>query len=412
MKDCDVIVIGGGPAGSSAATFLAKKGWSVALFEKERFPRYHIGESLVPGLTPILEELGVMDAVEKAGFQKKFGISFIWGDEQKVWNIRWDENPSEIEKKYIFQVKRAEFDTILLDNARAFGVEVHEEAEVKGFITEGGIYKGVEVLEKEGTTNYKARCIIDASGGVSALIARRENKFVVDEQLKNIAAWTYFQGGKRYGGETAGNIIIENSTKGWLWYIPFSDGITSVGWCVNKKLIDGRDMHEQLLEQINGSKECRAMLENAIEVDTVRVTKDWSYYAEDFFGPGYVLMGDAAGFADPLFSTGCFLAMNAANMGAKQIDLALREPDKWDEYLGKYQSGYKEFLKTVIEFIHYFYDASLPKERYFEKASNLVESFTSMTQKQSFINLITGLAAKDVFERYSEPVKRKEIQIH
>ena len=144
----DVIVIGGGPGGSSIATLLQRKGWDVVLFEKAKFPRYHIGESLVPGCVPILQELGVFKEMDEREMQRKYGITFVWGEDSTPWHVRWDETPSEITKNYTFQVNRSDFDSLLLKNAKRNGVEVHESTPVVSFIKEGNAYKGVTKKHK------------------------------------------------------------------------------------------------------------------------------------------------------------------------------------------------------------------------------------------------------------------------
>ena len=375
--------------------------WDVALFEKESFPRYHIGESLVPGCVPILQELGVFKELDVVGFQRKYGITFVWGEDTEPWRIRWDETPSEITKNYTFQVERSKFDSVLLENTKRNGVEVYESTPVVSFIKEAGSYKGVVVKHKGKEFEVFAKIIIDASGQ-KAIIGNIEKTFEIDEKLKNQAVWSYFEDAGRENLEDEGNIIIENSKIGWLWYIPFSNNITSVGWVAGKNQFDDRDLTEQYFDRLNESLLVKNFLSNSKQVDKVHTMRDWSYASKKFYGDGFVLLGDAAGFVDPLFSTGVFLAMNGATLGAKYIDKVLRDEKNKDKYLQLYEKGYKGFLKKVTDFVHYFYDATLEKDKYFGKADSLVNPFVEMTHRQEFIYLISGLAGINSLEKEAE----------
>lgn len=394
----DVIVIGGGPGGSSIATLLQRKGWDVVLFEKAKFPRYHIGESLVPGCVPVLQELGVFKEMDEREMQRKYGITFVWGEDSTPWHVRWDETPSEITKNYTFQVNRSDFDSLLLKNAKRNGVEVHESTPVVSFIKEGNAYKGVTIKHNSEKIDVYAKIVIDASGQ-TALIGNLEKTFEIDEQLKNQAVWSYFENAGREDGENEGNIIIESSEIGWLWYIPFSNNVTSVGWVAGKNQFDNRDLSTQYFDRLEQSSLVKKLLSDSKNIDKVHTMRDWSYSSSNFYGNGYVLLGDAAGFVDPLFSTGVFLAMNGATLGAKCIDKALRNEEDKEKYLQLYEQGYKSFLKKVTDFVHFFYDASLQKDKYFGKADTLVNPFVEMTHRQEFIYLISGLAGINTFEK-------------
>lgn len=397
----DIAIIGGGPAGSTIATLLAKKGRNVILFEKEKFPRYHIGESLVTGVMPILKELGIDSKMKKEDFIKKYGITLVWGNHSKPWKISFEEaDPNnDAEFKYTFEVERDKFDYILLQHAKDSGVKVMENTLVKKVNYENGRCIGLSYRNNndEELIDINSNFVIDASGQ-SALISKKNKLINYDEELKNLAVWSYFKDGKRYEDTEYGNIIIENIKDGWLWYIPQRNNITSVGYVAPTVRFKKQNIKNLLTESINKSSEVKNMLENATEISQRRTIKDWSYHSEKFAGPGYLLTGDAAGFVDPLFSTGVFLAMNSASLGARIINDILDSPDNEEQLLMEYEEKYKSFLSKVTDFVHYFYDASKVKDEYFKKADELVTPIDAMTSRQEFVYLISGLAGSHTLE--------------
>ncbi|PTU86833.1 tryptophan halogenase [Staphylococcus pasteuri] len=396
----DVAIIGGGPAGSTIATLLAKKGRSVILFEKEQFPRYHIGESLVTGVMPILKELGIDSEMEKEEFIKKYGITLVWGNHSKPWKISFEEaDPNNnAEFKYTFEVEREKFDYILLQHAIKSGVEVHQNTLVKKVNYKNNRCVGLSYKSGEDEiTEIQSDFVVDASGQ-SALISKKNKNINYDEELKNLAVWSYFKDGKRYEDTEYGNIIIENIKDGWLWYIPQRDNITSVGYVAPTTRFKKQNIKNILPESIDKSSEVKKMLEPATEISQRRTIKDWSYHSEKFAGPGYLLTGDAAGFVDPLFSTGVFLAMNSASLGARIINEILDSPENEQELFLEYEEKYKSFLSKVTDFVHYFYDASKVKDEYFRKADELVTPIDAMTSRQEFVYLISGLAGSHTLE--------------
>ncbi|MDX1343700.1 MAG: NAD(P)/FAD-dependent oxidoreductase [Reinekea sp.] len=387
----DVIVIGGGPGGATTATLLAKAGKSVLLVEKCKFPRYHIGESLVPGVVPILAELDVLSEMEQYGFTDKFGITLIWGNQNERWSVGFDEAGGESLGK-AFQVVRSEFDYLLLQNARRKGVTVLEETAVRDVIFDGDRCTGITLRDMDGEDlTVSARYVVDASGQAN-LIGRKQHNIEVVDGLKNKAVWAYYQNATVPEGRDAGNIIVENNiSEGWLWMIPLHDGTHSIGLVAPQESFKGYERGALLNKMLAESEHIKGYLKDATRVSDYHSHKDWSYSCSQFQGPGYLMVGDAAGFVDPLFSTGVFLAMNSGSLAAKTIIAAMENPSE-ERALGvAYETSYRSFLDVVTSFVLFFYDASKNKEKYFDRARDLVDPMDIMTARQDFVYLITGL---------------------
>ena len=387
----DVIVIGGGPAGSAAATMLARKGWQVILLEREQFPRDHVGESLLPASIPVLEELGALPAVEKAGFLPKYGATMVWGSGDAPWSWYFKETSQRYPHSY--QVWRPEFDKILLDNAKEQGVTVLEGHQVTEVIFDGDEAIGVEFTNSNGVPGEaQCRFVVDASGQ-STLLARHLETKKWDPFFQNLAVYAYFTGAKPLPEPDQNNIFIESYRYGWLWSIPLHTGRTSVGVVVDSKI--GQEGIQQngakafLEAQLAQSNHTKAMLADAQMDSEPNVVMDWSYTAEKLFGPGYIIAGDAACFVDPLFSSGVHLALMSGVLAAAYVTTALKEPTIAEAAGEVYQELYLKEYNQFREMARLFYSSNLSEESYFWEARRITNT-DEYSPRHSFIQAVAG----------------------
>jgi flavin-dependent halogenase len=397
-EDFDVVVIGGGPGGSATAGLLAMEGRRVLVIEREKFPRYHIGESLITGAIPTLVDLGLRERLDAMGFTKKYGGTLLWGKNQGTWGFRFTESSLY---EYAYQVRRADFDALLLGRARELGVTVVEEATVKEPVFDGDRVAGLTYTEKgsKDIRTVRSRMLVDASGQ-NHLLGRHFDMVGWHDDLRNIAVWSYFQGCNLYGGTKAGDIVAENRPSGWFWFIPLSDGTVSVGYVtpIEEYKASGKTLEQIFHEELALTEEVRTLTDGARRVSAFRSIKDWSYTCERFHGPGWALVGDAAAFIDPLLSTGVTLALRGARALADAIDSVLDDPATEDEVLSWYEHSYRAFLDSVIDFVRFFYDRTKHKEEYWDKAQQTVDPHKLRPRETDFATMLSGLTGiNDIF---------------
>ncbi|RIX48308.1 MAG: NAD(P)/FAD-dependent oxidoreductase [Rhodocyclales bacterium GT-UBC] len=352
-QECDVLVIGGGPAGTTVAPILAEKGYKVVLLEKARHPRFHIGESLLPANLPLFEKMGIADQVREIGMVKP-GAEFVSPHHEmsQVFHFAdaWDKS-----MPYAYQVKRAEFDTILIRNAEKKGVEVHENCKARAVDFQSDNSAVVRAQHDDGReVEWKARFVVDASGRDTFLANRFQIKHR-NPKHNSSAIYGHFSGAKRHDGEAEGNITIFWFEHGWFWFIPMMNDATSIGmvtWPYYMKTIGDRSLQQFLMD---GIAMCPALAERLKEAKLetkVEATGNFSYVSERNHGANYLLLGDAYAFIDPVFSSGVLLAMNSGVIGAEAIDTCLKTPAKAAAALKRFDALMKHGPKEFSWFIY------------------------------------------------------------
>jgi halogenation protein CepH len=399
----DLIVIGGGPAGSSLASFVAMDGHRVLLLEKDRFPRHQIGESLLPATVHgICAMLGVRDDIEKAGFPRKNGGTFRWGKNSSPWTFRFTRRPND-PYGYAYQVERSKFDKILLDNSRKKGVDVREGHEVTGVLREDGRIVGVRYRDDQGTAHAaRARYAADASGNRTR-VSQEVGERVYSKFFQNVALYGYFESGKRLPPPNSGNILLDAFKHGWLWYIPLSNTLTSVGAVVSRDVaghIQEEGFEKALFGYIDQCSIIKDFLAKANRVKDgiygeLRVRKDYSYCNTRFWAPGAMLIGDAACFIDPVFSSGVHLCTYSALVAARSINTCLRGVPSIDEKLcfEEFERRYRREFGRFYQFLVAFYDMHNDEDSYFWSARKVLN--TEETANDAFIRLVAGLSARE-----------------
>lgn len=393
--DFDVIVIGGGPAGATTAALLAKRGHRVLVLDRERFPRYHVGESLIPGVMVPMEELGLKERMEAKGFERKYGGTLVWGNNEVPWNFSFTTGGRI---PYAFHTRRADLDALILDRARELGAFVVEDATVKEAIEENGRVVGVRYALRglNGTHEVRARLVVDASGQARVL-GRKYTEVNWNEQLRNVAVWTYFDNCHRLPGDEWSNILIEGTSDGWFWGIPIDKGVFSVGYVTRSEIASASEESlEDLFEaSIANTTKLKDILKDATQAAGYRSARDWSYTNDRFHGNGWVLVGDAAAFVDPLFSTGVALATLAASTLSKVVDQILRHPGIEEKALDRYTQAYQDFFHDIRKFIEGFYDRSKTKGFYFNMAQDMIDPEKKNDAEVDFVKLVSGLSGRD-----------------
>ena len=353
----DVVVIGGGPAGSTVSTLLAKAGVSVELFERETFPRFHIGESLIPETYWVLKDLDMLPKMQASHFVKKYSVQFVnsEGRESAPFYF-WDNKPHECSQTW--QVVRSEFDQMMLENAREHGVNVHEGVRVHDVIFEGDRAVGVRIKDGEGFREVRAKVVVDASGQ-NGLLMNRLNLRVWDPILNKGAIWTYWENAYRDSGKDEGaTLVIQNGNRqGWFWYIPQHDNIVSIGIVAPFDYIfKGRTNYAQTYEEeVEMCPGVKQRVANAKKVTGYFATKDYTYRSTRVSGDGWVLVGDAFGFLDPLYSSGVLLALKSGQLASKAIVDGLAKGDTSEVQLGAWGRVFNEGVDRMRRLVCEYY---------------------------------------------------------
>jgi flavin-dependent dehydrogenase len=409
----DAIVIGGGPSGSTAGALLAEQGHRVLLLEREPFPRYHIGESLIPYTWFTLDRLGVVDWLRRSACPKKYSVQFV-SITGKVSQPFYFFQTIKHECAQTWQVWRGEFDQMLLDNAVSKGVELRQLVTVRDVIMDGARVVGVRADTKDGAKGeeIRAKVVIDASGRDS-LLSRKFGWKDRDPDLNKIAVWSYFEGALRDPGLDEGATTVAYvPQKGWFWYIPMHSNIVSVGVVGEPGYLyrDTRDPDTIFHREAQACAWIRDHIAIGKQVEPVRVTGEYSYHSQRIGGDGFCLVGDAFAFLDPLFSTGVFLALKSGEMAADAIHAALSSGDgsvtaaHFEEYFAKQRRAVMSFRHLVRA----FYDLSFSFREFLQVYPHL----NSLIVDTLVGNVFTDLTPLfDALEEYKAKNPRTEIDV-
>lgn len=424
MKHYDVIVIGGGPAGSTVATLVKKYSphMRILLLEKSRFPRHHVGESLLAGATPVLLDMEAYDKVNTYGFVEKIGATYVWGRNRAPWGFSFEELlenvashgqslPSIYTKAW--QVRRAEYDHLLLQHTESMSVEVLQEARVVKIVRTQDDHRvtGVEYQHKEETQSVSCAWLMDCSGQ-DALIGRELSLRDYDEHMNNYALFGYWKNAKwkfeYLGYPQLTRIFVATTPRGWIWYIPVSKDTVSVGLVTHRQTLKQMSGGPEQLyrEEVASSPEIQDLVQDAylvrISDDQTRdvcAVQDWSYTNRQMTGPGWATAGDAAGFVDPILSSGVMLAHELGQKAAYTINSSFKahNDDQIASYWKFYEETYHTYLHAYRTMASFWYSNNFSMESWWWQAQreiNQQEDGLNLTNRDAFTRLAFGYASR------------------
>lgn len=357
----DVVVIGGGPSGSTAATLIAQHGHSVQLLEREHFPRYHIGESLIPETFWVLDRLGMLDKLRGSRFVNKHSVQFVseHGRLSEPFYFA-DHKPHECSRTW--QVLRQDFDKMMLDNARDHGVDVREGVRVLEVLFDRDRAVGVRAMDEAGDVReIRCRVVVDAAGQ-SCMIQDRLGLREWDPVLKKAAIWTYWKNAYRDHGRDEGATMVMQTEgkKGWFWYIPLHDDVLSVGVVAPYDYLftgrESKDLETIYFQEVEKCPGVKPRIASAERAGPFRAAKEYSYRSREVAGDGWVLVGDAFGFLDPLYSSGVLLALKSGAYAADAISEGLARGDTSAAQLGKWGPAFTAGMDRMRRLVCEFYD--------------------------------------------------------
>ena len=387
LMDCDVAVVGGGPAGSTLGAFLKlyNPALSVAIFEREAFPREHVGESQLPTISYYLNELGIWDTVEAAGFPIKIGATYRWGKSPELWDFDFVPGPFETRGRpdrfegqrrlTAFQVDRAIYDKILLDHAAERGCQVRESCRVSKVVVNGD---SIDHLELETGDSVTARYYIDASGNGGVLRRALDVPTEYPTRLQNIAIWNYWENTE--WAETVGNggtrVQVLSVGYGWIWFVPISPTRTSIGLVVPADYYKncGKRPEQLYREAVDAERRISKLIKSATPESRLRSTRDWSFVAKRLYGENWFLVGESAGFADPILAAGLSITHGAAREAAftiLELDRGKQDP-AWLK--SEYQKIQENRVRNHIRFADYWYSANEQFSDLKEQTQKIAES--------------------------------------
>ena len=395
----DAIVIGAGPAGSTTAALLAEKGHEVMVVEKEKFPRYHIGESLIPFCYFPLKRLGLVDKLRQSENPKKYSVQFVRQNgvvSQPFYFFQHMNHPSST----TWQVRRSEFDQLLLDKAREKGASVLEETKAQALLKDGDRVVGIRVISKKsGHIELRAPLVVDASGR-DCFSAVKENWMERDPKLRKISIWTYFRGAKRDPGLDEGATTVAYlPNKGWFWYIPLSGDIVSVGIVAEREyLYDGstKQPAEIFAREVKNNTWIEDHLASGEQYGEYHVIGEFSYRNRYCAMDGLALAGDALAFLDPVFSSGVFLALKSGVLLADAASEALKQGDLSAEKFASYGKSMQTAIEVMRKIVYAFYDENFSFKKLIEKnmdlRSDLTDCLVGNLEGKDFTDLIAAIS--------------------
>ena len=396
----DVIVIGGGPAGSTVATLVAEKGHRVLLLEREKCPRFKIGESLMPATYWTFKRLGLLEKLKASHFPKKYSVQFYSKSGQASAPFYFFENNPH-ESSMTWQVLRSEFDEMMLDNAQEKGVEVRRGTRVHEVLFDGNRAVGVQAkVAGENITDISARTIVDSTGQ-SAMVSRQLKINFPDPELKKASLFTHFEGGVRDTGIDEGaTLILHTENKdSWFWYIPLPYDRVSVGVVGEldhliqnrRSRNDGLDPQKIFEEELEKCAPLKPRIQNAKQLFPAQVTKDFSYRARRIAGEGWVLVGDAFGFLDPVYSTGLFLALKSGEMASDAINEAFEKDDFSGERLGIFESEFVRGLEAFRKLVYAFYTRDFSFAQFLRRFPECQQGIVDILSGNVFIKDVSAI---------------------
>ncbi len=399
-KDYDVIVIGGGPAGSTVASILAREGRRVVLFEKEEFPRHHIGESLMTDTYWIFKRMGLLEKLKASPFVRKYSVQFANSASKESRPFYFFEAIHH-ESAVTWQVTRAAFDKMLIEHAADQGAAVHQGSAVKRVLFDEDRAAGVEVQMKDGSLGaFNAKVIVDATGQ-SAMLSNKFRWRIRDPKLKKAVLYSYFKGAHREPDLNGGATLVLRTppgSGGWFWYIPLEDDITSVGIVADPGYLlkdRGQDLARIYHEEIEKCEAVKRRASIGTRVDKIYSILDYSYRSKHNSGNGFMIIGDAYGFLDPIYSSGVLLALKMAELAADAIHDAFKTEDFSAERLGQFQDKLDRGIESMRKLVYAFYDDRFSFSQFLRKYPE---------QRVNIINLLIGDVFRDGVDEIYGPM--------